>query len=285
VASVISILVGALVLAIRFRSTSWLRWGGKLLGLLVVFVPITMPLWSWKSQEKDRLEPLVELRNVSGYPPLDLTVDEQRDSPRYRGVAGDGLVNPLRPLGNDWSKTSPKFLWTRPCGGGFASFAVAVDVGIMLEQRGDSEAVVCYNRASGLEQWVYSYPGRVVRDLIGAGPCATPTIHMGRVYSFGARGELVCLDGKTGAKIWQRNAVADSMARVAPWGMSSSPLIVEEQGLVIVNPGIDADNNAGKALAGYRLTDGELVWARGNHAAGYSSPRLVELARERRPPG
>jgi outer membrane protein assembly factor BamB len=211
---------------------------------------------------------------------IDLKVDKLSDFPRYRGVLADGIVLPLEPFATNWSEKPPTLLWRQPCGGGFAGFAVAGNVAVTIEQRRDQEAVVCYDRGTGHERWVYSYPARF-HDFAGDGPRATPTIHKGRVYSFGATGELVCLDGATGKKVWQRNAVEDSQAKVITWGMSSSPLIVEEQGLVIVNPGIDPSDNAGKAVAAYRLADGEVAWASGEHAAGYSSPQLVRLAGRR----
>jgi outer membrane protein assembly factor BamB len=233
----------------------------------------------WESvpeEALDRHREAEQATTASDLPPIDLTVHKLLDFPRYRGVLADGIVLPLEPFATDWSKTPPKRLWQQPCGGGFAGFAVAGNVAVTVEQRRDNEAVVCYDRDTGHERWVYSYPARF-RDFTGDGPRATPTIHKGRVYSFGATGELVCLDGATGKKVWQRNAVADSEAKVITWGMTSSPLVVDDQdmALVIVNPGIDPSNNAGKAVAAYRLGDGEIVWAKGEHAAGYSSPQFV----------
>jgi outer membrane protein assembly factor BamB len=243
-----------------------------------------LPHFRWEPSPEDALDRHREGERDSDSPALpaiDLKVDPLIHFPCYRGVQGDGVVYPLEPLAADWSKTAPEVLWRQPCGGGFAGFAVAGNVAITIEQRREDEAIVCYDRGSGRERWVYSYPARF-RDVTGDGPRATPTIYKGRVYSFGATGELVCLDGATGKKVWQRNAVEDSQARVVTWGMSSSPLVVEELGLVIVNPGIDPNNNAGKALAAYRLKDGEVVWAKGDQAAAYSSAMLVTQLAGRR---
>jgi outer membrane protein assembly factor BamB len=232
----------------------------------------------WEPLPEDLLDRHREgTRANAALPPIDLE-DSIGDFPRYR--MGNGIVIPLEFLSTDWSENAPRLLWRQPCGGGYAGFAVAGNVAVTIEQRRQDESIVCYDRATGRERWVYSYPARF-RDFTGDGPRATPTIHKGRVYSFGATGELVCLDGATGKKLWQRNAVADSKARVVIWGMSSSPLIVDDLGLVIVNPGIDSSNNAGMALAAYRLDDGEPAWATGDHAAGYSSPQLVTLAGRR----
>jgi outer membrane protein assembly factor BamB len=232
----------------------------------------------WEPTSQDLLE---RHRDRAGgpddLPAIDLIVDEAFDFPRYRGVQGDGSVIVPKPLARDWSESPPELLWRQPCGGGFSGFAVAGNVAITLEQRRGDEAVVCYDRATGRERWVYCYPAHF-RNLTGNGPRSTPTIHDGQVISLGATGELVCLEGKTGKKRWRHNILEDSAARPVTWGMAGSPLVVGKLGLVIVNPGIDPDNNAGQALAAYRLENGERVWARGKHQAGYSSPQLVRLA-------
>ena len=110
----------------------------------------------------------------------------------------------------------------------------------------------------------------------GGGPRSTPTIADGDIYSLGAKGDLVCLDGTNGKPRWSVNVVADNGAKVVEWGMTSSPLIVGN--LVVVNAGIDPDNNHGQAVAAYDRKTGTKAWAAGNHPAGYSSPMLAKLA-------
>src|SRR5262249_1087829 len=105
---------------------------------------------------------------------------------------------------------------------------------------------------------------------------ATPTVADGEVYSLGATGELVCLDGKDGKKKWGVNILEDNQAKRAQWGMTSSPLVYEN--LVLVNAGVDPDNNAGRALVAYDRKTGQRVWGAGEHKAGYSSPQLAKLA-------
>ncbi len=108
----------------------------------------------------------------------------------------------------------------------------------------------------------------------GPGPRSTPTIHDGDVYSFGAQGHLVCLDGTTGKPRWPVvDVVTDNGAKVVQWGMTSSPLVVGK--LVVVNAGIDPANNQHHAVAAYDRATGKKIWAVGEHAAGYSSPMLA----------
>ena len=68
----------------------------------------------------------------------------------------------------------------------------------------------------------------------GDGPRATPTYHDGRLYALGALGEFRCLDAATGTVVWRRNILDDSASNLE-WGMSASPLIVDDK--VIVLPG------------------------------------------------
>ena len=205
----------------------------------------------------------------------DLTIGPT-DSPRFRGPLGDGTA-PGVTLSEDWTATPPKELWRHPVGAGHGGIAVAGNSAVTLEQRGESEMIVCYDRATGKERWSFAYPARFAQSepMGGDGPRTTPTIADGDVYSFGATGELVCLDGRTGQPKWRRNALADSGASNAEWGMAGSPLVHKD--LVIVNPGVNPAANAGKAVAAYDRATGNPVWASGKHPAAYASPQLVTL--------
>ncbi|SFI66116.1 PQQ-binding-like beta-propeller repeat protein [Planctomicrobium piriforme] len=214
------------------------------------------------------------------------------DMPAFRGVNRDGnIVSP--PLMTDWTAHPLKELWRKPCGGGYGSFAVVGDFAVSLEQRGADEAIVCYDVKDGRERWEYRYPSDFFEALGGEGPRSTPTIEGNRVYSFGAFGDLCCLDFLTGEKIWHVNGLQQFGTPNCIWGMTSSPLVFE--GNVIVNVG----GLTGDGLAAYKIEDGTLVWhgqgltspvvtsnfatgptavtAAGKSAAGYSSPMLRTL--------
>jgi outer membrane protein assembly factor BamB len=232
--------------------------------------------WRWQPSAEEKLARYQSGQDEDGkgLPPIDLTVKPADSFPRFRGPRLDGIVHGLK-LGTKWEYYPPKVLWRHPCGGGFAAFAVAGNVAITLEQRGSEEAVVCYDRASGRERWKYAYPA-LFWDPTGAGPRATPTIDSSDVFSLGATGLLVCLDGKTGKSKWEVNILDDNHAKNIEWAMAGSPLVAGE--LVIVNAGVNKDDNKGQALAAYRRRDGKRVWAKGSHPAGYSSPQLARLA-------
>lgn len=233
----------------------------------------------WEPDPADQLaQYLSQQRRADGLPATDLTIGPL-DFPRYRGSNCDGVVTGVT-LATDWSARPPRELWRHACGGGYAGFAVAGNVAVTIEQRGDDEAVVCYDRATGKERWVHSYPALFHRSepMGGDGPRTTPNIHDGLIYSLGATGVLVCLDAE-GKEKWKVNILDDNQATNIDWGMSGSPLIVDD--LVVVNPGINPAVNAGMSLAAYDRKTGKKAWAANNRAAGYSSPQLATLAGQR----
>ena len=171
-------------------------------------------------------------------------------------------------------------MWRQPVGGGYASFAVAGDLAVTIEQRRDQEAVVGYDVATGHERWTYSYPAHFVERLGGPGPRATPTIRDGDVYSLGATGVLACLKAATGELKWSVN-ILDGQPNVA-WAMSGSPLVYDR--FVVVNPGAQTAANQGKAVVAYDRETGKPVWRAGSARAGYSSPMLVTCGPPLEPP-
>jgi outer membrane protein assembly factor BamB len=101
----------------------------------------------------------------------------------------------------------------------------------------------------------------------GAGPRATPTIDRDRIYAHGATGMLNALDANTGKVIWSHNTSTDSGQEVPMWGISSSPLVVDD--VVIAS--------AAGTLVAYDRATGKLRWVGPKHGGSYSSPQLVTI--------
>jgi outer membrane protein assembly factor BamB len=226
----------------------------------------------WETSRDERLAAFRRDLPAAALPSIAVTATAT-DSPRFRGPFGDGSVRHLR-LAHDWQQQPPRVLWRHPCGGGYSGFALAGNAAVTLEQREADEAVVCYDQQTGRERWVFRYPAHF-QHFVGDGPRATPTIAGARVFSLGATGELVCLDARNGASQWRVNILTDNAAKNQQWGLAASPLVVDDT--VIVQPGTDPANPAGRAVAAYRCDDGQRVWAQGGTHASYSSPQFATL--------
>lgn len=185
--------------------------------------------------------------------------------PGFRGPGRDGNVAGV-PIETNWSSSPPVELWRRPVGPGWSSFAVRGDLIYTQEQRGDEEVVACYRASTGEPVWAHRNKARFFEANAGAGPRSTPTLHGGRVYSFGATGILNALEAESGRVIWSRDVLEEVGVELPDWGFASSPLALDD--VVVVA--------AGSTLAAYDLTTGEPRWSGEGGGVSYSSPhRLV----------
>jgi outer membrane protein assembly factor BamB len=217
-----------------------------------------------------------EASDAKALSPIRLDEGKPEEIPEFRGRKRDGVVTGPS-LQRDWRSRPPRLLWRQPVGGGYSGFAVAGNVAVTLEQRGPEEVVVCYDTATGRERWRYPYPAHFAETLGGEGPRSTPTLSQGDVFSLGATGVLVCLNGNTGAPKWSVNILEGNDNII--WGMAGSPLVYDK--LVVVNPGVQTKSLSDKALVAYDRSTGKPVWSAGNRRAGYSSPMLATIADKR----
>lgn len=230
--------------------------------------------FQWETTAAQRLaDYLAQQPSNHDLPPIDAQIGPH-DFPRYRGPRFDGKIADLK-LNADWNKNPPEVLWQHPCPGGYSGIAVAGNIVVTLELRDDGDNVVCYDRTTGRQRWAFAY-GTNYKDptKMGNGSRSTPTIHDSHVYAIGATGEFVCLtaDGK---KKWQTNILDDAKAKNTKWGLTASPLIVDD--MVIALAGIDEAAPTGSALIAYEQVNGDIRWRTGSRKAGYSSPQLAIL--------
>lgn len=269
----------------------WLNWPVRRAVLLAMFVVAgiacsTLRLdgmdgefastfnWRWTPTPEQRL--LEELKNPRNIAKASAPSEEARltehpgDWPAFRGAARDGRLTGVT-IKTDWNKTPPSELWRHRIGPGWSSVTVIGNHLFTQEQRGDDEYVVCYDATSGQEMWTHHDATRFFEVVAGPGPRATPTFHEGKLYVQGANGTVNCLDAASGKKIWSKNLVADTGAKIPQWGFSSSPLI--SHGVVSVFAG----GKDGKSMVAYRADTGELAWTSGEGTLSYCSPQLASI--------
>jgi outer membrane protein assembly factor BamB len=196
-----------------------------------------------------------------------------RDWPRFRGPAMDGRYE--GEIETAWPEGGLPPLYKQPIGGGYASFVIADGVAFTIEQRRGQEVAAAYDLETGREVWTRSWTADFRETLGGDGPRATPTWDEGRLFVLGAEGNLEVLEGATGEIVWERNILEDANAGNLTWGMSASPLIVDEK--VVVLPG----GSGGSSVIAYDKATGDILWKSLDDTQAYTSPILVTLAGER----
>jgi outer membrane protein assembly factor BamB len=229
--------------------------------------------WRWSPTAEDTF--LAQRKkqaseSVATASPVQL-IAKPTDWPSFRGPNRDGHLHNVS-LSADWTAQPPREVWRRRVGPGWSSFAVVGNHVYTQEQRGDAEAVLCFNLASGEEIWSHEDKARFEEVVAGAGPRATPTFDGGRIYALGGGGVLNCLDAATGKKLWSHDIAADWEVKPPQWGFSSSPLVA--QGIVSVFAGA---GKQGKGVVAYDANTGELRWTAGKATHSYSSPHLLKI--------
>jgi outer membrane protein assembly factor BamB len=224
--------------------------------------------WRWTPTPEERLaefaSTIKRVNAIANLPPSSPT-----DSPSFRGSDRTGRFS-VPELEFDWNEHPPRELWRHPVGRGWSSFAVVGDYCVTQEQRGKLETVVCYELSTGSEVWQHVDETVFEETTSGPGPRATPTIHEGRVYTFGATGIVNCIEGVDGGAVWTRTVAT---GRPPIFGYVSSPLIHGQR--VYVTPG----GESGSVVCLDRET-GSILWSKGSRKPGYSSPQLAATKNE-----
>jgi outer membrane protein assembly factor BamB len=196
------------------------------------------------------------------------------DWPEFRGPDRDGVIHGVR-ISTDWRTAPPRLLWRQRVGPAWSSVIVIGKRLFTQEQRGDEEAVVCYEAGTGKEIWSHTDTYRFWDAVSGAGPRATPTFFGGRIYALGGTGILTCLDAATGKPYWRHDLPAKVAAPTPLWGFSASPLVIDDKVIVF------AGGKTEKTLWAYRADSGEPAWSAPAGAGSYSSPQAARLAGKR----
>jgi outer membrane protein assembly factor BamB len=210
----------------------------------------------------------------SGSPAVDPSSTRLSDWPDFRGPNRDGHYT-ARQILTAWPNGELKPIWKQPVGGGYASFVMArlggLELAFTIEQRGSQEVVAAYDLATGREQWTSKWTAEFKEFMGGDGPRATPTYFGGYVYALGGLGELRALDAATGRTVWRTNILTDAGAANLQWGMSASPLIVDNN--VVVLPG----GSGGKSVVAYNHRTGARAWSALDDRQASVSPMLVTI--------
>ena len=188
--------------------------------------------------------------------------------PQWRGPNRDGISAETGLL-KQWPEKGPKLLWTaKGLGIGYASVAVANGLIYTAGNVGAEMKLIAID-LDGQTKWQVKVGPACKAGSPGSR--GTPTIDGGKVYYEDANGNVVCLDAKTGEKVWALNILKEFKGRNIEWALSESLLVDGDN--VIASPGgpkigvVALDKNTGKTVWTCKGTDSQ---------PSYASPILVE---------
>ena len=191
------------------------------------------------------------------------------DWTQWRGPSRDGRSAETGLL-KTWPAQGPPVAWrTTGAGIGYSSFAASGGRLYTLGGRNQREFVIAFDASTGKRVWE-TPAGALFGNDRGDGPRGTPTIDGDRLYALGGSGDLVCLDVKAGKPIWTKNLMRDFGGSNIYWGLSESPLVVNDR--VLVQAG---GRNA--AIVALDKMTGEALWRRHSDEPGYSSAVVAQV--------
>jgi len=209
----------------------------------------------------------------SVYTPMDVyreaVLGREAHWPQWRGPNRDGVSTETGLL-KQWPDGGPKLLWTaRGCGRGFSTVSIANGLIYTTGDTGAECLVIALDLGGKLKwktpigkAWTKEYPG--ARTI--------PTVNGGRAYALSGHGELICLDARTGERIWWRNVVKDFGGEVIRWGLAES-VLVNANRLICTPGGKDA------CMAALDKKTGNTLWTSkgASEPAAHASPIVFEF--------
>ncbi len=202
------------------------------------------------------------------------------DWPQILGPNRNGVAVEER-IAQSWPDDGLKSLWRRDVGSGFAGLAVGRGGAVLFHRIGDQEIVESMEASTGKVAWKAAFAVRYRPSYTDDdGPRTVPILAGGRVYVYGALGDLRCLDLSTGRVLWERKTY-DEFNSKRPFrgeppegyfGVASSPIVEGDK--VLVNVGGDTK---GAGIVAFAADTGKTLWTATDERASYSSPLAVSI--------
>lgn len=214
-----------------------------------------------------------EVESAKSTPSNAVGLDVGEDWPQWRGPRQDGISRETGLLAA-WPEGGPPELWRVKMGMGYSSVVVAGERAYTMFGDEAGEYVICLRVSDGQTVWKATSSGPY-KSNIGGGPRATPAVNGNRVYTVGATGSVLCLDARTGETIWRRNVLADYKGQNLRWGLSASPVVMDDLVFVLAN------GEKSSCVAALDRNTGDTIWTALDDGAGYSTPLIIELANKK----
>lgn len=189
------------------------------------------------------------------------------DWPQFLGPNRDGTTTESV---TGW-KNDLKPLWKKPVGESHSSPVVVGGVVYAFYQpKGkNADALAAFDAKSGEMKWEKSYDRAEFKPLFGNGPRSTPVVSGGKVFTLGGTGTLACWDAKTGEIDWKVDTLKEFNAKNLFFGISTSPLVIDGDKVIVMVGG------KGAGVVAVEAKTGKTAWKATDEPASYSSPVLA----------
>ncbi|GHU88716.1 polyvinylalcohol dehydrogenase [Bacteroidia bacterium] len=195
------------------------------------------------------------------------TIVPAQENSQWRGIERNGIYHETGLL-KQWPANGPQLLWSYDgLGEGYTSAVVANDkiyVTGMIDSTGyvyvlDTQGKLLNKKEYGPE-WNTNYNGSR----------STVNVNNGKLYIFSGRGVLSCLDEKSLNRIWSKDIEKDFGGTNLKFGMTESPLIVDN--IIYLTPGGHVHN-----MVALDKNTGNLIWSSPGigKPSTYCSPQYV----------
>lgn len=169
---------------------------------------------------------------------------------QWRGPQRDGKF-PDTGLLKKWPDAGPELLLkVEGIGKGYSS-VIATDKYIFATGMKDSSDYLSCITPNGKIKWQVPYGHSWTKSFPDTR--STPTIEGDRIYTISGIGELGCYNVEYGTNLWKVNVDKDYHGEWHIWGVSESPLIVDDK--VICSPG-----GSTTSIVAFDKMNGKMIW-------------------------
>ncbi|MHC4532770.1 MAG: PQQ-binding-like beta-propeller repeat protein [Planctomycetota bacterium] len=196
------------------------------------------------------------------------SADQESFWPQFHGPNRDN-ISTEKGLLKKWPKNGPELLWTaKGLGHGYSSMSIANGMMYTASSIGKDTVIIALN-LEGSILWQVKNGKAFTGDRPGTR--GTPTIDGDRLFHQSPHGNLICLDAKTGDRIWELNIIEKYKSKIPNWALAESLLIDGDH--LISSPG-----GPQTYMVALNKNTGSVVWKSPStgELAGYASPTLVE---------
>jgi len=210
------------------------------------------------------------------------------DWPTFLGPTGDGK-SPETGILASWPEGGPRVVWQRRLSESYGIGSVSRGRYYQFDRFGPNARLTCMEARTGKEIWDFEYPTDYV-DMYGynGGPRCSPVVDEDRVYIFGVKGMLYCLQTSNGKPIWKVDTAEQFGVVQNFFGVGSTP-VVEGSLLIVMVGGSPAESHElprgyldrvvgnGSGIVAFDKMTGKVVYSITDELASYASLKTATI--------